>query len=157
MYKTSSEYKLHKSGAYKFKRLTSGGAFFGEFRIYASGAKVYFAARLPSEQVMIKQGAWALDVALDGWLKMLGVEFIGVAVSKRPSRNIEPHNVGIYYLMRTDDYYRYRRKERWNFSGHTGAKGKRGSSQYLIDPMFMRELNVLTEKERLAWLLGVPT
>jgi len=157
MYKLSADYKTHKSGAYKSKRMTNRGAFYGEFRVYASGKKVYFAARLPDEQVHKMQGAWALDAVLDGWLKMLGAEFLGVAVSKRESRNIDPKNVAMYYLISVNDYFAHRRKDPWDFTGHSGAKRKGGSRQWLIDPMFMQTIDRLTEKERLEWMLRVPT
>lgn len=137
--------------------MTYRGAFFGEFRVYSSGRKLYLAARLPDEQVRVMGGAWALDVALDGWLKMLGAQYVGIAVSKRPSRNIGPKNVAEYYIMRVDEYYHYRRKEVWNYAGKLGAKRRGGSRQWLIDPMFMHKVNMLSEKERLAWTLRIPT
>ena len=157
MYKISQEYKQHKSGRYKYKRMTNRGAFYGEFRVYSNGKRVYVAARRPDEQVRKKEGAWALDAILDGWLKMLTAEYLCVAVSKRPSRNIDPKNIAFYYVIKVEDYFRYRRNDEWNYTGHKGAKGKGGSKQWLIDHMFMHRLNRLTEKEKLKWMLSIPT
>lgn len=156
MYKLSPDYKEHKSGRYKYKRMTNKGAFYGEFRVYKSGKKVYLAARLPEERVHKMQNSWALDVVLDGWLKMTGAEYLGIAVSKRDTRNIDPKNVAIYFVMRVSDYFNFRRKSVWDFTGHKGAKGKMGSQQWLIDPMFMQEVCMLTERELIDLKLSVP-
>lgn len=157
-YRLADEYREHRSKAYKFKTLKKGRALFGEFRQYPDGKTVYFAARLHGEQVYTRQGAWALDRALDFFLNMLKPQFIGVAISKNvKTRSITPRNVAVYYLMRLEDYFKHRREEVWDWSDHSGAKGKRGSRQWLIDPMFMHEKSMLTEDEMIALKLKVPT
>lgn len=157
-YRLADEWREHRTKKYKFKTLKKGRSVFGEFRVYAdSGQSVYYAARVHGEQVYTRQNAWAFDRALDFFLSIVKPTFIGVAVSKDPkTRSIAPRKVACYYTMRTEDYKRLRREEVWDYTGHVGAKGRRGSRQYLIDIMFMHELSLLTESELIDFKLRLP-
>lgn len=157
-YSIRSDWKEPRNKAYRYRPLKKGRSTFGEFREYPGGMSVYFAARLDDERVYTKQGAWALDRALDFFLHIFKPDFIGIAISRdRKTRSIAPRKVATYYVMRLEDYFKHRREERWDWSGHVGAKGKRGSLQWLIDPMFMHEKSLLSDDEVIELKLKVPT
>lgn len=156
-YRIAPEYREHKTGGYRYRRVKKRGAFYGEIRQYhASGKTLYLAARLPNEQVRIEANAWALDRELDFYLASYKVDYIGIAVTKDfERRNIGPKKVAIYYLISVENYKRHRR-DGWDYTGHLGAKRKGGSRQWLIDTMFMHEKCMLSEEELVDFMLAVP-
>ena len=159
-YSLTTEWKEHKRGGYRYRPLKKGRSTFGEFREYHSspGEIIYLAARLIDEQVRIRQNAWALDRALDFFLKSeVKPKFLGIAVSKdEKTRSIKPGKLIMIYMMRTADYFTHRREESWDFTGHRGVKGKSGSAQYLIDTMFFHEKWLLSDEELVDFKLSLP-
>ena len=91
----SSEYKDHKSGKYRVKRVKSGSYFFGEIREYkgrkvdGKQLRVYWSARLAGEE-QSKDALWAFDKNVMLKMKTEGVclSHVGVLVTLDPKRKI---------------------------------------------------------------------
>ena len=92
----SGEYKEHKSGLYKVKRVRSGTYFFGEIREYKQKCvvtgktiRIYWSARLSGEQNNAKR-IWAFDKAVMGKMSSEGacLTHIGIMVTSDSKRKI---------------------------------------------------------------------
>lgn len=109
----SKEYKEHKSGAYKVKRVRSGSYFFGEIREYkqkvdGKTVRIYWSARLEGEQNNPKR-IWAFDKAVMSKMANEGacLTHIGVMVTSDTKRKIsDPSLVSESWLTTVDRFKR---------------------------------------------------
>lgn len=107
----SSEYKEHKSGEYRVKRVKSGSYFFGEIREYKKkvGGKtlrIYWSARLAGEQNNPKK-MWAFDKAVMSKMSNEGacLTHIGIMITSDSKRKIsDPKLVSEMWLTTMDRF-----------------------------------------------------